>query len=78
MMNNGVMITDNSYTIPFDQIDEDGSFNCPKCQTTISPDDETSETYEIIETKMVDDEISELTIECRCCGTVITLKGTEN
>ncbi len=78
MMNNEVMNANTIYTMPLEQIDEDGSFKCPKCSTTISPDDETDDAYEILETKMVNDEISELIIECGTCSTIITLTGPEH
>jgi predicted RNA-binding Zn-ribbon protein involved in translation (DUF1610 family) len=77
MVNNEVINATAACTIPLEQVDENGSFKCPKCSTTISPDDETDDAYEIIETKMVDDEISELIIECGTCGTIITLTGSE-
>ena len=79
MMDNQVMTSTAGCILPFDKIDEDGSFKCPKCHTTISPDDETSDNYEILDTKMgADDEISELVIECCTCGTVITLTGSQH
>jgi hypothetical protein len=53
----------------------DGSFTCPQCGTSISPDDETEENYEILDTKIVNDELSELDIACGKCGCTIKLTG---
>jgi predicted RNA-binding Zn-ribbon protein involved in translation (DUF1610 family) len=54
---------------------EDGSFQCPQCATSISPDDETEENYEIMDTKVVNDELVELDIACGKCGCLIRITG---
>ena len=63
------------YTIDLTKIDGDGAFPCPKCGAVISPDDETEETYQIIETKVKDDDLEELVLTCKKCGTTIKLVG---
>jgi predicted RNA-binding Zn-ribbon protein involved in translation (DUF1610 family) len=63
------------YTIDLTKIDGDGAFPCPKCGTIISPDDESEETYRIVETKVKEDELAELTLACSKCGSVIRLVG---
>jgi len=63
------------YTIDLTKIDGDGAFPCPKCGTMISPDDETEETYQIVETKVKDDELAELILMCNKCGSTIKLTG---
>ncbi len=63
------------YTIDLTKIDGDGAFPCPRCETLISPDDETEETYHIVETVVKDDELSELVLACKKCGTKIKLVG---
>jgi len=63
------------YTIDLTKIDGDGAFPCPKCGTMISPDDESEETYHIVETKVKDDELAELVLACKKCGTAIRLVG---
>jgi len=63
------------YTIDLTRIDGDGAFPCPKCGTMISPDDETDETYQIVETKVKNDELVELILTCNKCGTTIKLTG---
>ena len=56
-------------------IEGDGSFSCPKCGMTISPEDETEENYKIIDTKVVNKELAELVIACGKCGSTIKLTG---
>jgi predicted RNA-binding Zn-ribbon protein involved in translation (DUF1610 family) len=63
------------YTIDLTQIDGDGSFPCPKCGTVISPEDETEKVYKIVNTKVVNDELVELVINCGECGSNIKLTG---
>jgi predicted RNA-binding Zn-ribbon protein involved in translation (DUF1610 family) len=62
-------------TIDLTQIDGDGSFPCPKCGTVISPEDESEEVYKIVATKVINDELVELTIMCRNCKTHMKLTG---
>jgi predicted RNA-binding Zn-ribbon protein involved in translation (DUF1610 family) len=64
-----------AYTIDLTKIDGDGAFPCPKCGTLISPDDETEETYHIVETKVKNDDLEELILSCKKCGTTIKLVG---
>jgi len=63
------------YTVDLVKIDGDGAFPCPKCGVTISPDDETEETYRIVDTKVKDDELTELVLQCNQCGSTIRLTG---
>jgi predicted RNA-binding Zn-ribbon protein involved in translation (DUF1610 family) len=77
ILNNDVVQADTACAMPVEQVNEDGSFKCPKCNAIISPDDETEDAYKILETKMVEDEIAEIIIECRACGTIITLAGSQ-
>jgi predicted RNA-binding Zn-ribbon protein involved in translation (DUF1610 family) len=68
-------VKDAMYTIDLTKIDGDGAFPCPKCGTMISPDDQTEETYQIVETVVKNDELSELVLACNKCGTKIRLTG---
>ncbi len=68
-------VKDALYTIDLTKIDGDGAFPCPKCGTMISPDDQTEETYQIVETVVKNDELSELVLACNKCGTKIRLTG---
>lgn len=63
------------YTIDLLSIEGDGSFPCPKCGVIISPDDETDEIYQIVDTMVEGDRLSELTLKCNRCGSVIRLVG---
>jgi predicted RNA-binding Zn-ribbon protein involved in translation (DUF1610 family) len=63
------------YTIDLTKIDGDGAFPCPKCGSVISPDDETDTTYQIVETKVKGDDLEELVLTCKKCGTTIKLVG---
>ena len=56
-------------------VQSDGSFSCPKCGMSISPDDDNPENYEILDTNVVNDELVELDISCGKCGSVIKLTG---
>lgn len=63
------------YEIDLTKIDGDGAFPCPKCGTMISPDDESEQTYQIVETKVKDDELAELVLTCNKCGSAVKLTG---
>jgi predicted RNA-binding Zn-ribbon protein involved in translation (DUF1610 family) len=63
------------YTVDFTQLEDDGSFACPKCGAIISPDDDTEETYRVLETEVQNNELAALTIECGTCRSIIRLTG---
>jgi predicted RNA-binding Zn-ribbon protein involved in translation (DUF1610 family) len=65
------------YSIDLTKIDGNGSFPCPKCGAIISPEDESEETYRIINTKVINDQLVELVVECNSCGSTIRLIGFE-
>jgi len=64
-----------SYKIDLVALEGNGSFPCPKCGTTISPEDETEENYKVIYTKVANNELAELVIACGKCGSKIKLTG---
>jgi len=64
-----------AYVIDLTKIDGDGAFPCPKCGTVISPDDESDSNYEIVDTKVKNDELAELLVMCKKCRTSIKLTG---
>jgi len=66
---------DSSYSIDLIAIEGDGTFQCPKCGMTISPEDETEDNYKVIDTIVVNNELAELVIECGKCRTTIKLTG---
>ncbi|MEM2546591.1 MAG: hypothetical protein QXM37_03065 [Candidatus Bathyarchaeia archaeon] len=63
------------YTVDLAEIEGDGDFPCPKCGVIISPDDETEEIYQIVDTKLEGDNLAELVIRCNKCGSMIRLVG---
>ena len=65
------------HTINLASAEGDGSFKCPQCGLSISPDDETEDNYQILDTKVVNDELAELLIACGKCGCTITLTGLQ-
>jgi len=75
MMRKAAVRRNVAYTIDLTKIDGDGAFPCPKCGTVISPDDESEETYQILETKVKNDDLEELILTCKKCGTTIRLVG---
>jgi predicted RNA-binding Zn-ribbon protein involved in translation (DUF1610 family) len=66
---------DLEYCLNSQLIADDGSFQCPKCGRKISPEDETNENYEIIETKVQKGDLVELVIRCSKCGSTLKLTG---
>lgn len=63
------------YTVDLTKIDGDGAFPCPKCGVIISPDDETEEIYQIVETKVKGTCLEGLVLQCNKCGSTIRLVG---
>ena len=61
--------------IDLTKIEGNGDLSCPKCGVTISPEDESEEVYVIIEEKVKDDILKELTIQCNACSCQIRLTG---
>ncbi len=66
---------ESEYTVNLETLEDDGSFPCPKCGMSISPEDETENNYQILDTKVVGDDLSELVIACGKCKTTIKLTG---
>ncbi len=64
-----------AYTIDLIAIEGDGSFPCPKCGMSISPEDETETNYKIVDTKVVNGELAELVISCGKCRSILKLTG---
>ena len=63
------------HSIDLTKIDGDGAFPCPNCGVVISPEDESEQVYKIIDTKVRNDELFELTIMCNSCKTEMRLTG---
>jgi hypothetical protein len=77
MMTKKLSNKDPDYQINLAAIDGDGTFPCPKCRASISPDDESEENYHIVDTKVVNEKLAELVISCKKCRSVIKLTGFE-
>ncbi|MBS7614665.1 hypothetical protein KEJ18_02890 [Candidatus Bathyarchaeota archaeon] len=58
------------------ETERDGQFSCPVCEITISPDDFSDLTHNILNVKTkVDKRMEEAIIQCRTCGSIICLSG---
>ncbi|MEM3727711.1 MAG: hypothetical protein QXF75_00735 [Candidatus Bathyarchaeia archaeon] len=75
MMKKATVKKSEMYTVDLTRIDGDGAFPCPRCGVIISPDDETEEVYQIVETKVKGDDLAELILRCNKCGSTIRLVG---
>ena len=64
-----------AYRVDLTKIEGDGDFPCPNCGAIISPDDETEDIYVILETKLKDEALQELVIQCNRCKSKIHLTG---
>ena len=63
------------FKIDISQVEGAGDVQCPKCGVTISPEDETETVYTIIETKVKDDALEKLLLQCNRCKSKIQLVG---
>jgi hypothetical protein len=57
------------------KIEGSGEFQCPTCGASISPDDETEDTYTIVEPKVEKGCLQEIEIRCNRCTSHIHLIG---
>jgi len=64
------------YIIDLSRIQGNGEFLCPKCGVMLSPEDETEDSYCIQETKVRDNNLEEIRIQCQKCGSKIRLTGS--
>jgi putative GTP pyrophosphokinase len=68
----------NEYVIDLRKMKGDGNLRCPKCGNRISPDDQTEKSYSIVNTKTKGIRLSELTLTCNNCKSIIRLSGFES
>jgi predicted RNA-binding Zn-ribbon protein involved in translation (DUF1610 family) len=66
-----------TYTIDLCEIRGNGEFRCPKCGTSISPDDLSENTYTIIQTRVKEDRLQKILLQCNKCGSKLQLIGFE-
>lgn len=64
-----------AFVVNLKKIRGNGDFQCPKCESNISPDDKTHKIYCILEPKVVDNNLTELIIQCRKCKSQIRIIG---
>lgn len=64
-----------AYKMNLAELQGEGDFPCPGCGTLISPEDETEDVYTILDTKVRNDELVELEIQCNKCKSKILLGG---
>jgi DNA-directed RNA polymerase subunit RPC12/RpoP len=63
------------YNLDLTKLEGKGDFTCPSCGSLISPDDETEEVYSVLEAKVSDNLLEDLTVRCNRCGSKIVLTG---
>jgi len=65
------------FEVDLSELQGEGDFPCPNCGVIISPDDESEETYTILETKGDEDLLEEVVLRCKKCESIVRLKGFE-
>ena len=63
------------YVVNLTKIQGNGDFPCPNCGIIVSPEDETEAVYHILETKVRDQTLEELIIQCNKCESKIRIVG---
>ena len=66
------------YVLDLASTESDGAFLFPRCGLLLFPDDETEDNYNIVETKVCNNNLEELTVECKRCRSEIQLVGFYN
>jgi len=64
-----------AYNLDLTKIEGEGDITCPKCGTSMSPDDCSEKTYVILQTKFGQFGLEELVIRCCNCTSQIHLTG---
>ena len=64
-----------AYRLDLTKIEGNGDFSCPRCESTISPDEIEEKTYYIVEPKVNSHGLEELIICCNTCKSNIHLTG---
>ena len=67
-----------AFRINLNDIEGTGDFPCPSCGVIISPDEDSEETYKIVEVDTFKDgSLKALTLLCKKCQATIILEGFE-
>lgn len=64
-----------SFVVDLSKMKGSGEFKCPKCGTTISPDDQSEDVYTILEPVIREDRLEKIVLQCNTCGSKISLIG---
>jgi hypothetical protein len=63
------------FEVDLARIEGDGDFSCPRCENSISPDDESEQSYSLLEPKVNRHGLTKLIIRCNNCASRIHLTG---
>lgn len=63
------------FTVDLTKLKGKGDFSCPRCGTSISPDDRSEKAYKILEAHMRGDELDSIMLLCNKCESQIHLTG---
>jgi DNA-directed RNA polymerase subunit RPC12/RpoP len=63
------------YNLDLTKLEGKGDFACPRCGNLISSDEDTEEVYSVLEAKVSDGLLEEITLRCNRCGSKIVLTG---
>jgi len=63
------------HTIDLIKLRTSGNFPCPECNTTITPEDDMDESYEILDAKTSGKQIKHIIIKCNSCQNNIKIVG---
>lgn len=64
-----------AYKLDLTKISGNGDILCPRCESTLSPDETMEKTYIIIEPKVNNHGLEEIVICCNKCKNIIHLTG---
>jgi len=64
-----------TFKVDLTKIDGEGDFSCPSCGELLSPDDETGDTYDVVDVKTKEEYLECLTIICNRCKSLIHIVG---
>lgn len=70
-----IMKENETHTIDLCKIKGKGEFRCPKCGTNISPDDLSQDAYTIVQTRVKEDDLQKIILQCNMCGSMLQLIG---
>jgi len=62
------------FVIDLSKIEGEGDFSCPKCRVTISPDDDSGMTYDLLKSVEQDGLLEKVTIKCKTCRSTIKIE----